>query len=246
MRVIKLYFQILLRLDCDLCWRTYTLGDFRLILFTAKSIWVPLLCKFSIFDEILFRNQFDNHLYLLKNIWLIFHWNEKNHQVAPLLKNWRKCNKIIDYSTIFAHPEITGVAKEPENLENLKCVSLMRCFSPEFDKNSKNHRFLPTFCLFLHIFWFFSNLAEKQRMKLSNLKCLRFSSSFDTHATSGGAIIVGEKNFCQNSHSVLLVTSYDQFTRKMGVATLNFKLGPCPSRFKLFGALPIKVSKGTL
>ena len=125
----------------------------------------------------------------------------KNHQVAPLLKNWRKCNKIIDYSTIFAHPEITGVAKEPENLENLKCVSLMRCFSPEFDKNSKNHRFLPTFCLFLHIFRIFSNLAEKQRMKLSNLKCLRFSSSFDTHATSGRAKIVGEKNFCQNSHS---------------------------------------------
>ena len=127
----------------------------------------------------------------------------KNHQVAPLLKNWRKCNKIIDYSTIFAHPEITGVAKEPENLENLKCVSLMHCFSPEFNKNSKNHRFLPTFCLFLHIFRIFSNLAEKQRMKLSNLKCLRFSSSFDTHATSGRAKIVGEKNFCQNSHSAL-------------------------------------------
>ena len=80
----------------------------------------------------------------------------------------------------------------------------MRCFSPEFDKNSKNHRFLPTFCLFLHIFRIFSNLAEKQRMKLSNLKCLRFSSSFDTHATSGRAKIVGEKNFCQNSHSAIV------------------------------------------
>ena len=121
------------------------------------------------------------------------------------MKNLRKCNKIIDYSTIIAHPGITRVAKELENLEDLKFVTLMRCFSAKFDKISKNHRFLPTFFLFLDIFQFFSNLAEKQRMKLSNLKCLWFSSSFDTHATSGGAMIVGEKNFCQNSHSAIVI-----------------------------------------
>ena len=125
----------------------------------------------------------------------------KNHQVAPLLKNWRKCNKIIDYSTIIVHPEIKGVAKEPESLADLKFVSLMRCFSPNFNKISNNHWFLPNFFLFLDIFQFFFKFGWKTMHKTIKFEICKVSSSFDTHATSGGATIVGEKNFCQNSHS---------------------------------------------
>ena len=47
--------------------------------------------------------------------------NEKNHQVALLLKNVEKTYKSSDYSTTFTASRVAWVAKEPDNAKELAC-----------------------------------------------------------------------------------------------------------------------------